>query len=100
MSTARGGLAETWAMAWATRARTAETPKQPSLSLMLRAPYFYPTPYGARADDDNETDSGSAYVFVRCGPDRTGLSRPSLRPVTQQQVTSLASRLRSRATRR
>jgi hypothetical protein len=24
----RGGLAETWAMAWVTRARTAETPKQ------------------------------------------------------------------------
>ncbi len=40
----RGGLAETWAMAWAKRARKAETPKQPSLSLMLRAPYFYPTP--------------------------------------------------------
>jgi hypothetical protein len=26
----------------AKRARTAETPKQPSLGLMLRAPYFYP----------------------------------------------------------
>ena len=44
MSSTRGGLAETWAMAWAKRARKAETPKQPSLSLMLRAPYFYPTP--------------------------------------------------------
>ena len=31
-------------MAGAKRARTAETPKQPSLSLRLRAPYFYPTP--------------------------------------------------------
>ncbi len=40
----RGGLAETWAMARAKRARKAETPKQPSLSLMSRAPYFYPTP--------------------------------------------------------
>jgi len=30
-------------MAWAKRAHTAETPKQPSLCLMLRAPYFYPT---------------------------------------------------------
>jgi len=39
----RGGLAETWVMAWAKRARTAETPKQPSLCLMLRAPYIYPT---------------------------------------------------------
>ena len=28
----------------AKRARTAETPKQPSLSLRLRAPYFYPNP--------------------------------------------------------
>ena len=26
----------------ANRARTAETPKQPSLGLKLRAPYFYP----------------------------------------------------------
>ena len=39
------GLAETWAMAGDTRARTAETPKQPSLSLRLRAPHFYPTPH-------------------------------------------------------
>ena len=44
MSSTRGGLAETWAMARAKRARQAETLKQPSLSLMLRAPYFYPTP--------------------------------------------------------
>jgi hypothetical protein len=43
MSSTRGGLAETWAMVWAKRARKAETPKQPSLCLMLRAPYFYPT---------------------------------------------------------
>ena len=33
---------ETWAMAWAKRARKAETPKQPSLRLRLRAPHFYP----------------------------------------------------------
>jgi hypothetical protein len=45
MSSTRGGFAETWAMAWAKRARKAETLKQPSLSLMLRAPYFYPTPF-------------------------------------------------------
>ena len=38
------GLAETWAMARAKRARNAETPKQPSVGLILRAPYFYPTP--------------------------------------------------------
>ena len=30
-------------MARAKRARKAETPKQPSLGLMLRASYFYPT---------------------------------------------------------
>jgi hypothetical protein len=29
-------------MAMAKRARKAETPKQPSLCLRLRAPYFYP----------------------------------------------------------
>ena len=28
----------------AKRARTAETPKQPSLGLKLRAPYLYPDP--------------------------------------------------------
>ena len=28
----------------AKRARKVETPKQPSLSLRLRAPYFYPDP--------------------------------------------------------
>ena len=45
--TVRGerGLAETWAMVWAKRARNAETLKQPSLGLMLRAPYFYPTSF-------------------------------------------------------
>ena len=31
-------------MAKAKRARTAETPKQPSLRLTLRAPYLYPDP--------------------------------------------------------
>ena len=40
----RGALAETWAMVGAKRARKAETPTQPSLSLRLRAPYFDPTP--------------------------------------------------------
>ena len=43
LSGMRGGLAETWAMVWAKRARTAETPKQPSLGLRLRASHFYPT---------------------------------------------------------
>ena len=37
-----GGLAETRAMGRAKRARTAETPKQPSPCLMLRALHFYP----------------------------------------------------------
>jgi hypothetical protein len=39
----RGGLTETWAMAEAKRARTAETPKLPSFYLRLRALYLYPT---------------------------------------------------------
>jgi hypothetical protein len=33
---------ETWTMAKAKRARKAETPKQPSSCLRLRAPYLYP----------------------------------------------------------
>jgi hypothetical protein len=39
----RGGLAETWAMVEAKRARTAETPTRPSFNLRLCALYFYPT---------------------------------------------------------
>jgi hypothetical protein len=35
-------------MVWSKRARPAETPKQPSLDLPLRAPYFYPDRRGAR----------------------------------------------------
>ncbi len=42
MSTTRGGLTETWTMVRAKRARTAETPKQTSWNLRLRASYFYP----------------------------------------------------------
>jgi len=40
----------------AKRARKVETPKQPSLSLRLRAPYFYPDPArsGAAGDDPEE----------------------------------------------
>ena len=37
-----GGPAETWTTARATRARTAETPKQPSLRLPSRAPQLHP----------------------------------------------------------
>jgi hypothetical protein len=37
-----GGRTETRAMEKAKRARKAETPKQPSLGLKLRAPYLYP----------------------------------------------------------
>jgi hypothetical protein len=39
-----GGLVETWARVEAKRAHNAETPKQPSLCLRLRAPHFYPDP--------------------------------------------------------
>ena len=35
---------ETWTMEKAKRARKAETPKQTSHSLRLRAPYLYPDP--------------------------------------------------------
>jgi hypothetical protein len=37
-----GGLAETWARVEAIRAHNAETPKQTSLHLRLRASHFYP----------------------------------------------------------
>ena len=35
-------------MGWANRAHHAETPKQTSLCLRLRAPYFYPTPVNGK----------------------------------------------------
>ena len=38
-------LSRPWTMAKAKRARKAETPKQPSLCLRLRAPYLYPDPF-------------------------------------------------------
>ena len=41
-----GGLAETWARVKAIRAHNAETPKQTSLHLRLRALHFYPDPAG------------------------------------------------------
>ena len=37
-------LSRPWTMAKAKRARKAETPKQPSPCLRLRAPYLYPDP--------------------------------------------------------
>jgi hypothetical protein len=37
-----GGLVETWAMVEAIRAHKAETPKQTSFNLRLRALHFYP----------------------------------------------------------
>ncbi len=40
----RGELTETWVTAWANRGGKAETPKQLCRCLMLRSPYFYPTP--------------------------------------------------------
>ena len=58
-----GGLAETWAMEKGKRARKAETPKQPSLCLRLRAPHFYPTISGGIGYDrgvDPAVELGSA----------------------------------------
>jgi hypothetical protein len=42
-----GGLAETWARVKAIRAHNAETPKQTSLHLRLRALHFYPDPFAS-----------------------------------------------------
>jgi hypothetical protein len=43
-----GGLAETWARVKAIRAHNAETPKQTSLHLRLRALHFYPDRFASR----------------------------------------------------
>jgi len=45
------GRTETWTMEKATRARKAETPKQPSLRLRLRAPYLDPDPGDSTTGD-------------------------------------------------
>ena len=55
-----GRRPETWAMEKAKRARKAETPKQPSLCLMLRAPYFYPDPNSTRWT----VESSSKYLIL------------------------------------
>jgi hypothetical protein len=46
-----GGLAETWARVKAIRAHNAETPKQTSLHLRLRALHFYPDGAADKAAD-------------------------------------------------
>ncbi len=46
----QGGTGKTWAMVLAKRARTAETPKQPSLYLRLRASSFYPDGAAVKAE--------------------------------------------------
>ena len=48
-------LSQPWAMEKAKRARKAETPKQPSLRLRLRAPYLYP---------DRAYSASSTVVFI------------------------------------
>ena len=43
-------------MVWSKRARPAETPKQPSLDLPLRAPYFYPDGAADKAAKSGEVE--------------------------------------------
>jgi hypothetical protein len=57
-----GGLVETWAMVEAKRAHKAETPKQPSLCLRLRAPHFYPN----RQIIVSAPNAGSAVSLLTC----------------------------------
>ncbi len=65
LSGMRGGLAETWTMVMAKRARTAETPKQPSLGLWLRAPYFYPTNQAATENTNFTLRSGEFPAYSK-----------------------------------
>jgi hypothetical protein len=51
-------------MVRAKRARKAETPKQPSLSLRLRTPYFYPTTV---ADVNNRGEAYTEYFVGQKG---------------------------------
>jgi hypothetical protein len=60
LSFLHGGRTETWTMEKAKRARKAETPKQPSHSPRLRAPYLsIPTPANARAGSNRSSYGGN-----------------------------------------
>jgi len=59
-------------MGWANRAHHAETPKQTSLCLRLRAPYFYPTPSRPGLTLPKVVLKQSAGLAILC-LDRTGV---------------------------
>jgi hypothetical protein len=83
----------------AKRARTAETPKQPSLGLKLRAPYFYPDPRDSTFSTetpDAATPSMSAVLqlrrnFVRPSERRDVPRRPEQVQQTEQAYSITSS---------
>ena len=94
----------------AKRARKAETPKQPSLYLMLRAPYLYPdqrdlsrerhrrpfgnaAPWISRRSESSETNSANNFRHLRRNRQRTcGGYCSSLSDVSVRRRTSLTKR--------
>jgi len=60
-----GGLAETWIMEEAKRARKAETPKQPSRHLRSSAPYFYPDHKNSQTTKNQELTTGATRLYER-----------------------------------
>jgi len=61
----------------AKRARTAETPKQPSLCLRLRAPYFYPDLGSTAATTGNV---GTFWLLVTITTCKFSETHPATRP--------------------
>jgi hypothetical protein len=80
----------------AKRARTAETPKRPSLCLMLRAPYLYPDRAYSAADPSSGISSGDALIRPERHPAcrrrearlGSGTERENLRCDAKGEVTS------------
>jgi hypothetical protein len=84
-------------MAMVKRATKAETPKQPSLCLRLRAPYFYPDPtYSAENGSHNKrSPQVSSYLESCCATTRSGNLTGGWRRWQGQTIRRRPSKIRS-----
>jgi len=81
-------------MVGATRARTAETPIQPSPGLRLRAPYFYPTVDGLEAARRLKADALTAEIPILAV---TAAAGPETEPALRQAFDRVLQKPLSRA---
>ena len=91
-----GGPRETWSMDKAKRARTAETPKLPSLGLPMRAPEIYPDRTAPGQKRQHRQERTSLRHWKRQSPPPP--SRPTRNPQRSRQGIG-RKRVRVRSTR-